>query len=180
MMLYTESSETFPEWLAQLWAESPGKDDPGQTPLRAFGATDQHSQSQLYRAGPRGKFVTLVRVTEREDVAIPETDLDGLAYPGNSSLDDLLDAEFETTEAGLAVADRPSVHIEFDRVDGYSLGELLYAMEAAYVLYGELASMDIFVQSAVEWDRRAVRDLLGGSDLEGVDVVKEKSRLAVE
>ncbi|ELZ75052.1 MULTISPECIES: hypothetical protein [Haloferax] len=180
MMPYAESLETFSEWFAQLWAESLGKDGLGQTPLRALGATDQHSQLQLYRAGPRDKFVTLVRAAERDDVAIPETDLDGLAYLGGSSLGDLLDAEFEATEASLAAAGRPSVRIELDRVDEYGLGELLYAMEAACVLYGELASVDTFVQPAVEWGKRAARGLLGGGDFEEADAVEEKSRLVVE
>ncbi|MFB6221763.1 MAG: glucose-6-phosphate isomerase, partial [Halolamina sp.] len=66
-MPYAESLETFAEWFAQLWAESLGKDGQGQTPARALGATDQHSQLQLYRAGPRDKLVTLVRPTERAD-----------------------------------------------------------------------------------------------------------------
>ncbi|PSQ56923.1 glucose-6-phosphate isomerase, partial [Halobacteriales archaeon SW_8_68_21] len=98
VMPYAESLETFAEWFAQLWAESLGKDGLGQTPARALGATDQHSQLQLYRAGPPDKLVTLVRPTERADVPIPETDLDGLAYLGGSSLGGLLDAEFEATE----------------------------------------------------------------------------------
>ncbi|MFB6130535.1 MAG: glucose-6-phosphate isomerase, partial [Salinigranum sp.] len=94
MMPYAESLEYFAEWFAQLWAESLGKDGLGQTPARALGATDQHSQLQLYRAGPRDKLVTLVRPREREDRSIPETDLDGLSYLGGGSLGELLDAEF--------------------------------------------------------------------------------------
>ncbi|ELZ81820.1 glucose-6-phosphate isomerase [Haloferax elongans ATCC BAA-1513] len=180
MMPYAESLETFSEWFAQLWAESLGKDGLGQTPLRALGATDQHSQLQLYRAGPNDKLVTLVRATERDDVAIPETDLDGLAYLGGASLGELLDAEFEATEASLVAAGRPNVRIEIDRVDEYGLGELLYAMEAACVMYGELASVDTFVQPAVEWGKRAARGLLGGGDFEEADAVADKEELVVE
>src|SRR6056297_83316 len=78
MLPYAESLETFAEWFAQLWAESLGKSGRGQTPARALGATDQHSQLQLYRAGPRDKLVTMVRPESRPDCAIPETDLEGL------------------------------------------------------------------------------------------------------
>jgi len=60
MMPYSERLETFAEWYAQLWAESLGKDGRGQTPVRAVGATDQHSLLQLLVDGPRDKLVTFV------------------------------------------------------------------------------------------------------------------------
>ena len=180
VMPYAESLETFAEWFAQLWAESLGKDGLGQTPARALGATDQHSQLQLYRAGPPDKLVTLVRPTERADAPIPETDLDGLAYLGGSSLGDLLDAEFEATEASLAAADVPNLRVEIDRVDERSLGELLYGMEAACVLYGELAGVSTFTQPAVEWGKKAARGLLGGGDFAEADAVADKRELRVE
>ncbi|MFC4549993.1 MULTISPECIES: glucose-6-phosphate isomerase [Halorussus] len=180
MMPYAESLETFAEWFAQLWAESLGKDGRGQTPARALGATDQHSQLQLYRAGPRDKLVTLVRPEERADREIPETDLEGLSYLGGSTLGELLDAEFEATEASLAAAGLPNVRVEIDRVDARSLGELLYGMEAACVLYGELADVETFTQPAVEWGKRAARGLLGGGDFEEADAVAEKTELTVE
>ncbi|AWB27854.1 glucose-6-phosphate isomerase [Halococcoides cellulosivorans] len=180
MMPYAESLETFAEWYAQLSAESLGKDGLGQTPVRALGATDQHSQLQLYRAGPHDKMVTLVRPEERADRAIPETDLEGLSYLGGSTLGDLLDAEFEATEASLAQADLPNVRIEIDEVDERGLGELLYSMEAATILAGELYDVDTFVQPAVEWGKKAARGLLGGGEFEEADAVDQKTELVVE
>jgi glucose-6-phosphate isomerase len=180
VMPYAESLDRFAEWFAQLWAESLGKDGLGQTPARALGATDQHSQLQLYRAGPHDKQVTLVRPTERADVAVPETTLDGLSYLGGSSLGRLLDAEFEATEASLAAADVPNVRVEIDRVDERGLGELLYAMEAACILYGELAAVSTFTQPAVEWGKRAARGLLGGGDFPEADAVGDKTELVVD
>jgi glucose-6-phosphate isomerase len=180
MVPYAESLETFAEWFAQLWAESLGKDGLGQTPARALGATDQHSQLQLYRAGPRDKLVTFVRPREREDRAIPETEFEALSYLGGKGLGDLLDAEFEATEASLAAAGRPNVRVEIDRVDEHGLGELLYAMEAACVLAGELYGVDTFVQPAVEWGKNAARGLLGGGDFPEADAVDAKRTLRVE
>jgi glucose-6-phosphate isomerase len=180
MMPYAESLEYFAEWFAQLWAESLGKDGLGQTPARALGATDQHSQLQLYRAGPRDKLVTLVRPRERDDRSIPETDLEGLSYLGGSTLGELLDAEFEATEASLAAAGVPNVRIEVDRVDEHAIGELLYAMEAATVLYGELAGVNTFTQPAVEWGKRAARGLLGGGEFEEAAAVQDKQRLEID
>jgi glucose-6-phosphate isomerase len=180
MMPYAESLEYFAEWFAQLWAESLGKEGLGQTPARALGATDQHSQLQLYRAGPRDKLVTLVRPREREDIDIPETDLEGLSYLGGAGLGDLLDAEFEATEASLAAEDRPNVRIEIDQVDAHGIGELLYAMEAATVMYGELAGVSTFTQPAVEWGKKAARGLLGGGEFQEAEAVADKREFTIE
>ncbi|MFC5972250.1 glucose-6-phosphate isomerase [Halomarina salina] len=177
---YSEDLEYFAEWFAQLWAESLGKDGLGQTPIRALGATDQHSQLQLYRAGRHDKQVTFVRTREGPTVPIPETDVDGLSYLGGSSLGDLLDAEFEATEASLAAAGLPNVRVEVDRLDAESVGELLYGFEAACVLTGELMGVETFTQPAVEWGKRAARGLLGGGTFEEADAVAEKERLLVE
>jgi len=175
MMPYAESLETFAEWFAQLWAESLGKDGLGQTPARALGATDQHSQLQLYRAGPRDKLVTLVRARERDDRGIPDSDLQGLDYLAGGSLGALLDAEFEATEASLAESGVPNVRVELPRIDERSLGRLLYDMEAACVLAGELYGVETFTQPAVEWGKEAARGLLSGER-----ALPEKSELVVE
>ncbi|MFB6094697.1 MAG: glucose-6-phosphate isomerase [Halanaeroarchaeum sp.] len=174
MMPYAESLEPFAEWFAQLWAESLGKDGLGQTPLRALGATDQHSQLQLYRAGPLDKAVTLLRPTAGPDREIPRADLAGLPPLAGASLRDLLDAEFEATAASLAAAGRPTVELEIDAIDARSLGSLLYEMEAACVLAGELYGVETFTQPAVEWGKEAARDVLAGDALDRGD------RLVVE
>ncbi|WP_254840631.1 glucose-6-phosphate isomerase [Natronomonas marina] len=177
---YAEALEPFAEWFAQLWAESLGKDGLGQTPARALGATDQHSQLQLYRAGRKDKLVTLLRPRERVDRPIPETDVEALSYLGGSTLGELLDAEFEATEASLAAAGVPNVRIEFDRLDAASVGRLLYDMEAACVLCGELLEVSTFTQPAVEWGKRAARGLLGGGEFEESEAVAEKTTLDIE
>ncbi|MFC4436705.1 MULTISPECIES: glucose-6-phosphate isomerase [Natrialbaceae] len=180
MVPYAESLETYSEWFAQLWAESLGKDDLGQTPLRALGVTDQHSQLQLYRAGPRDKMITFVTPREGDDRPVPNTDVEDLAYLGDASLGELLEAEFEATEASLAAAGRPNVRVELERVDEYELGGLLYGMEAACVLAGELYGVNTFEQPAVEWAKNATRGLLGGGAFEEAEAVAEKTELRVE
>jgi len=179
-MPYAERLELFAEWFAQLWAESLGKDGRGQTPARALGATDQHSQLQLYRAGPRDKMVTVVRPTERADVPVPETDYDSLSYLSGADLGQLLDAEYDATVASLAEAGRPAVEIEIDRLDAAELGELLYSMEAACILVGELADIETFTQPAVEWGKRAARGLLSGEETEETRTVAERPSYRID
>ena len=180
MMPYAEGLESFAEWYAQLFAESLGKDDSGPTPVRALGATDQHSQLQLYRAGPANKFVTLLRPRERPTMPVPDPDSDDISYLGGHGLGALLDAEFEATEASLAESGRPNVRVEFERIDARGLGRLLYEMEVACILAGELYDIETFTQPAVEWGKRAARGLLGGGEFEEADAVDEKHRLRIE
>jgi len=164
VMPYHESLETYAEWYAQLSAESLGKDGLGQTPVRALGATDQHSQLQLYRAGPNDKLVTFVHARDGPDVEIPDAELEGLDYLEGASLGALRDAEFEATEASLADVGLPNVRVEIERVDAAAVGGLLYGMEAATVLAGELYGVETFTQPAVEWGKEVARDLLRGAD----------------
>jgi glucose-6-phosphate isomerase len=181
VMPYLEVWEPFAEWFAQLWGESLGKDGLGQTPVRALGATDQHSQLQLYRAGRHDKLVTLVAPSERPNVPIPETDVDGLAYlgDGETTLAELIDAEFAATEASLAAAGLPNVRLTVDPTPA-GVGELLVSMEAACILVGELHGVETFTQPAVEWGKRAARGLLGGGEFEEADAVAEKTQLVVD
>ncbi|MDZ7850043.1 MAG: glucose-6-phosphate isomerase [Halodesulfurarchaeum sp.] len=162
MMPYAEALEPFAEWFAQLWAESLGKDDRGQTPVRALGVTDQHSQLQLYRAGPTDKVVTLVRPRERPSVPIPNAEHEALSSLGGSDLRDLIDAEFEATEASLRKSGVPTIRIEIPALDAAGIGELLYTMEAACIMAGELAGVETFTQPAVEWGKETARELLRG------------------
>jgi len=179
VMPYADGLERFAEWFAQLWAESLGKDGLGQTPVRALGATDQHSQLQLYRAGPADKMVTLVRPRERPDGELPDPEDEDLSLLSGTSLSALIDAEFEATEASLAASGRPNVRVEIDAVDARSVGALLYEMEAACILAGELYGVETFTQPAVEWGKRAARGLLGEGNAES-ESVAGKTELRIE
>ena len=180
MVPYAERLEPFAEWFAQLWAESLGKDGRGQTPARALGATDQHSQLQLYRAGRRDKLVTFVRPRARPAVEVPAAEAGALSHLAGTDLGELLDTELRATEASLAAAGRPNVRIEIERLDAAGLGELLYGMAAACVLVGELADVDTFTQPAVEWGKQAARDVLEGESTEKTAAIDDKRELIVD
>ena len=179
VMPYAESLDRLAEWIAQLWAESLGKDGRGQTPVRAMGVTDQHSQLQLYRAGPTDKLVSLLRVRDGPDRPLPTPDAEELAYLREGSLRGLADAEFRATEASLAAADRENVRIELPKLTPEQLGETLYAFEAACILHGELADVATFTQPAVEWGKRAARALLADEDTSETRTVAGKRELVV-
>lgn len=178
MMPYAESLEAFAEWFAQLWAESLGKDGTGQFPVRALGATDQHSQLQLYRAGPRKAVVTIVQVGERPTVSVPEPPSD-LDYLEGRALADVIDAECRATQASLDAAGRPTIRLDIDRVDAAAVGELLYSLEAACIMAGELLEVATFEQPAVEWGKNAARDLLRGATTEATRTIEGLERLEI-
>jgi len=116
-----------------------------------------------------------VRPTERADRDIPETELEGLDYLAGHSPATCSTREFEATEASLAESGVPNVRVEIDAVDERSLGRLLYDMEAACMLAGELYGVETFTQPAVEWGE-------GGSPrpAEGEEWLPEKRHLGVE
>jgi len=179
-MPYAESLEPFAEWFAQLWAESLGKAGRGQTPARALGVTDQHSQLQLYRAGPADKQITIVDADDRDGPTVPVAEHEELDYLGNTRLADLLAAERDATVASLAEAGQPTVRVGVDRLDAHALGELLYSMEAATILVGELADIETFTQPAVEWGKRAARALLAGEETAETATIEDLPDLRVE
>ena len=103
LMPYSERLRLFATWYRQLWAESLGKDGRGPTPIAALGATDQHSQLQLYADGPEDKIVTFIEV-ERFDSArrVPSTVFPSLNYARRKTFESIIHAERAATAHVLA------------------------------------------------------------------------------
>lgn len=172
LMPYAQRLLALADWYRQLWAESLGKRhnrrgrlvETGQTPVTALGATDQHSQVQLYVEGPHDKVVTFLEVEAfRKDVRIPRLhgDLVSLGYLGGSTLGRLLKAEKIGTESALTEAGRPNFTYLLPRVSAHVLGQLIYLFEFQTALSGELYGIDAFDQPGVEAGKIAAYALMG-------------------
>jgi glucose-6-phosphate isomerase len=172
LMPYCERLASTADWFCQLWAESLGKAldlsgrtvEWGQTPIRALGAADQHSQLQLYAEGPRDKVVVFVRVEDHgAAVDLPTTyqDLESVAYLGGHSLGELLNAEQRASELALAKRGRPSATLVLPAVNAFTLGQVIYLFEMATVAAGALARIDPFGQPGVEEAKRLTYALMG-------------------
>ena len=63
----------------------------GPTPIKALGATDQHSQIQLYNEGPNNKIINFIRVQNFDTVLkIPKIfEYTGIGYLGGKTINDL-------------------------------------------------------------------------------------------
>lgn len=165
---YGRGLDRMGEWWQQLWAESLGKRRPhgppvGQTPARASGVTDQHSQVQLYQEGPSDKLFTFLKWMEgKEEGRIPPLgNLPGMEILEGRPLRELFDAEFEGTIGALWKAGRPIVKIEIGRRDEYHFGAFLQFWEWVTAIVGVIAGVDPFDQPGVEEGKVITRALMG-------------------
>ena len=176
MMPYSSRLKYVADWYAQLWAESLGKNKDkdgndvqiGQTPVKALGVTDQHSQIQLYNEGPNNKIINFIRVEEFDNtVEIPRIfEYTGIGYLGGKTINDLLNAEADSTRVALSDYNRPTVTITLPKVDGYNVGQLLYMLEVQTAIAGELYNIDAFNQPGVEQAKNYTYALMGRAGYE--------------
>ncbi len=152
-------------WFPQLWAESLGKArdragnlvHAGQTPVAALGATDQHSQAQLYMEGPNDKVFTFWAVRRFADPGrIPraKTGFAAFDYLTSQTLARLIEAERRATTAALTNELRPNCTFTLDRIDEEHIGGFLQLMEFETAFLGELLHIDAFDQPGVEAGKR--------------------------
>lgn len=176
MMPYSSRLKFVSDWYVQLWAESLGKNkdrngndvNVGQTPIKSLGATDQHSQIQLYNEGPNNKVITFIRVGEFDNtLEIPQIfEYTGIGYLGGKSINYLINAEADSTRVALADYKRPTVTITIDKINGYNLGQLLYMFEVQTAIAGELYNIDAFNQPGVEQAKNYTYALMGRAGYE--------------
>jgi glucose-6-phosphate isomerase len=180
LMPYTDRLREFAEWFRQLWAESLGKRvdregrtvDVGPTPVAAVGATDQHSQVQLFMEGPFDKVITFVRLEQfPDDLPIPAPDPTGspevaalpadLAYLPGHTLGELLNAEYEATSAALAEMGRMNATLHLPALTPETFGELIMFFQLATGYAGVWYGIDPFDQPGVELGKRLTYAAMG-------------------
>lgn len=187
MMPYANSLYDFADWYRQLWAESLGKRKDikgrdiyvGQTPVKALGTTDQHSQVQLYTEGPNDKVFTFLTVENfAHDYTIPNLhpDREEVSYLGGKKLSELLNAERFATEIALSKAMRPNANISFPKIDESHLGEFIMLYEIQTVFTGKLLHINPLDQPGVEAGKIATYALMGkaGFDKERAEIEQYK------
>jgi glucose-6-phosphate isomerase len=153
LMTYSDRLASFGLWFRQLWAESLGKDGKGMTPVRAMGATDQHSQLQLYLDGPADKMFSLVMLDVAGEGEVLAPDLTGdhdLAFLVGKRIGDVLDAEQRATATSLVRHGRPTRVFRLAQLDERSLGALLMHFMLETIIAAELLGVNAFDQPAVE------------------------------
>ncbi|MGC9362214.1 MAG: glucose-6-phosphate isomerase [Candidatus Syntrophosphaera sp.] len=177
MMPYSNSLYDIADWYRQLWAESLGKRHDvkgreilvGQTPVKALGTTDQHSQVQLYAEGPNDKVFTFLTVEKfAHDHKIPNLhpDREEVSYLGGRKLSELLNAECLATQIALTKAHRPNANVIFPVIDEYHLGQFIMMYEIQTVFTGKLLNVNPLDQPGVEAGKIATYALMGKAGFE--------------
>ncbi len=172
MMPYSTSLYYLGDWFRQLWAESLGKQvdlkgkdvSAGQTPIKALGTTDQHSQVQLYREGPNDKLITFLEVERfSQKLAIPESmkDVQTLRYLAGSNFQTLINSEKLGTEYALLESKRPTMTVLFPTISPQTVGQFLYLYEVAVSFMGGLYNINTYDQPAVQLGKDATYALMG-------------------
>jgi glucose-6-phosphate isomerase len=172
LMPYATTLSGLAEWFCQLWAESLGKElaldgrvvHAGSTPVKAVGATDQHSQLQLYMEGPHDKLIVFLEVEKfKHQVEIPRLfdHQEELAYLGGHSLNELLDLERQATAFNLMKAGRPSVTLKLPKINPFTVGQLIYLLEVATIAAAALFGVNPLDQPGVEGGKQTTYGLLG-------------------
>ncbi|HEX6559920.1 MAG TPA: glucose-6-phosphate isomerase [Longimicrobiales bacterium] len=187
MMAYTDRLYFVADWFRQLWAESLGKRHAragadvfrGPTPVKALGATDQHSQVQLYMEGPFDKTITFLSAREfASDVEIPKLydDVASLSYLGGHTLGELLHAELAATRQACAANGRMNMSIELPAVNAHTMGQLLMMLQIATVYAGGLYDVDPFDQPGVELGKELTYALMGRTGYQAPDIAAADDR----
>ncbi len=172
MMPYSDNLRYVSDWYAQLWAESLGKNvtlkgkpcNVGQTPVKALGVTDQHSQVQLYTEGPYDKIVTFLSVDKyATPFTIPEgcENIPDVGFLGGHTMEELIQAENKATAYALTKAGRLNYTISLPEVNEFTLGQLLYFFELQTAYAGAMLDVDTYNQPGVEAGKKATFALLG-------------------
>lgn len=172
VMSYVDSLKYVADWYAQLWAESLGKkfDNQGnvvrvgQTPIKALGATDQHSQVQLYAEGPQDKVVLFVGVDRyKAEITIPKIyqDIPSLGFLGGATHNKLITTEQMATEYALLKAEQSNMTLTVPEVNEFTVGQILYFFEVATAFAGELLNINAFDQPGVEEGKNATYAMFG-------------------
>lgn len=166
---YSDKLKLFSAWFAQLWGESLGKKNQqgkrfGSTPLQALGATDQHSQLQLYIDGPKDKFFTFLEVTEHKNYDVADLAIDHPSYNPlrGHSLAKLLKAELDATFTTLKKHELPLRLITIPKVDTYHLGQLMMNAVIETLHVAKIWDINPFDQPAVEEGKILALQFLNG------------------
>ena len=119
---------------------------------------------QYMQQGERLMMETMIRVRKpNATVSIPTDDknLDGINYLTNKSLTEINDCASEGTIKAHVDGGVPVVEITVDRIDEYTLGQLIYFFEFACGVSGYTLGVNPFDQPGVEAYKRNMFHLLG-------------------
>lgn len=168
LMPYSSKLKNLSHWFVQLWGESLGKysqkssSHVGLTPIPAYGATDQHSQMQLFMEGPNDKVLMLLEVEKRnQDYPLQANiNMQPAKELSKYSLNQLIKAQIDGTLKALNERERNVVHIKIAENNPLAMGQLIMYFECLTALMGEYLDINAFDQPGVELGKKFAYEYL--------------------
>jgi glucose-6-phosphate isomerase len=119
---------------------------------------------QYVQDGERLMMETMVHVAKpatHVDVPTDEHNLDGINYLVGKSLTEINDCAMQGTVQAHLEGGVPVVEIDVDRIDEYTLGQIIYFFEFACGVSGYTLGVNPFNQPGVEAYKKNMFHLLG-------------------
>ncbi|KIL50063.1 glucose-6-phosphate isomerase [Jeotgalibacillus soli] len=161
---YEPSLHYVSEWWKQLFGESEGKDQKGLFPASVDFSTDLHSMGQYVQEGKRNLIETVLQVKKpRIEVTIQEDpeNIDGLNFLAGKTMNEVNNKAFQGTLLAHIDGEVPNLVIEFDEMNEFTYGEMVYFFEKACAISGHLLGVNPFDQPGVEAYKKNMFALLG-------------------
>ncbi|MBN9543486.1 MAG: hypothetical protein J0G32_06835 [Alphaproteobacteria bacterium] len=133
------------KWLAQIFAESSGKNANGLTPICSEGPMDQHSQLQLYLEGPKNKTFHLMLNSP---------------YESYQDLASSMFKEYDILESLFVEDGYPVKKTFIDRMCEQSFAEFVMLNIMECILYCWFVGSNPFSQPSVDKIKRMSKELL--------------------
>ena len=143
----------FSEWWKQLYGESEGKDHKGIFPASVDFTTDLHSMGQWIQDGERTIFETVISIEKaNKQVLVPtdEENLDGLNFLAGKRVDEVNKMAELGTQLAHVDGGVPNIHISFEKIDEYNIGQFIYFFERGCGISGYVLDVNPFNQPGVE------------------------------
>ena len=148
-VMYEENLSFFAEWLKQLFGESEGKEGVGILPTSTVHTRDLHSLGQFIQEGNKIQFETFFKVESSNYLEYKNTDLHSI---NNVVLESVQKAHYK--------GDVPCNMITFEKIDEFSIGEVMYFFMLSAAFSSLLFDVNPFNQPGVEVYKSEVRNNL--------------------
>lgn len=159
---YEPKLHYFMEWWKQLFGESEGKDGKGIFPASVDYTTDLHSLGQYVQEGERHLFETVIDIEKPyRDIEFNIEKDNHLNYLNGKTLNFANHSAMQGTITAHVKGNVPNIAIKIEKLDEYSVGELIYFFEKACAISGYLLKVNPFNQPGVEFYKKEMFRLLG-------------------
>lgn len=157
--IYSDKLIYFGHWLAQLYAESSGKNGLGVTPITARGSVDQHSQLQLYLDGTSDKCFSFFFEDQDRDFSI-ESAPQNFSYISRKKISEIFNAQCNATIASIFEKNIPVRKFTLPKITPEIVGQLFMHFMIEVSCVCKIIGVNPYDQPAVERGKILTKKIL--------------------